>query len=218
VCFGGDGGAAAAAQRQSQVAAQQAAQQAADEQARQDRIKQGQGSIDSAFSGFDQNFYDNRAKAYEDYANPQLDDKFQQSRRDLMYALARNNILDSSEAARATGQLEKDYNTQKQSIVDTGQGYANQARSQVESNRTDLVNELTSSADPNTVASQAQSRAGAVSANPTFSPLGAMFQNLAAAYNGYNNGAQTQGIQNYIDKNLPTYQTGGTQGSMKYVS
>lgn len=218
MCMGGDGGAGAAAQRQADDAKQAAAQAQANEDARQARVKAGQGLINQDFAGFNDDFYNGRAKAYEDFANPQYQDQYDQARRSLIYGLSNQGLLDSSEGARQMGQLQKQADLQKQQIVDTGLGYANQARQQVEQNRSDLMNQLTASSDPDSIAAGTIGRTQSINATPTFSPLVGMFNNVLGAVNNYQSGQQSAQMQNWMQNNIPSYGTSSGKSSSRMVS
>lgn len=177
MCFGigggssGDGGAAAASR--------------AAEEARQSRINSGMNEISNAFSGFDDNFYNQRAKAYTDYANPQLEDQYAEAKKALVYALSRSGNLGSSVAADRNADLLKSYNANKQAIEQKGLSYANQLKSDVNSNRSNLVNELNNTANPSAVAQSAASQAGLLSSAPAFDALGQLFTNATAGLANY---------------------------------
>ena len=59
-----------------------------EEAKRQARIAQGQRGIDSAFSGFNDEFYGNYGKQYSDYYNPQLNDQYSDAVKRLTLQLA----------------------------------------------------------------------------------------------------------------------------------
>jgi hypothetical protein len=115
--FGGDGGAGDEAKRAR-----------AEEAARQARIKTGIGGIDSAFSGFDSNFYDGRKQAYLNFAMPQLNEQHDDAYRGLTYQLARQGLNESSTGADRFGRLQKTYDMNRQGVVDKGMETANNAR------------------------------------------------------------------------------------------
>lgn len=196
---GGDGGAAAAAR--------------AREEARQAAIRDGMSRIDSAFTQFNDDFYNARNKAYVDYAMPQLDDQWTKAQQELTYALSRNGLLNSSAGAEKMADARRDYDRQKQGIGATGINYANQARGDVERNRSDLVAQLNATADPTSAAQAAANRASSLSATPGFQPLGLLFQNVAA-----NIGSQIETKRaNDVANAVALYAT-GNRGSGRIVS
>ena len=141
--------------------------------------------------GFGEDYYNKRATAYTDYAMPQLQDQYKDQSKQLTYALARGGNLGSSLAASKNADLTKDYALQQQSVYDTGQDYANKARSDVAAQRQNLVSILQASADPDAVATLAQSQAQSMSAMPNFSPLSPVISNVAGSLGTYLQNQQT---------------------------
>lgn len=184
MCTGGGGGDGGAAQAR------------ADEAARQARIKEGVSSIDKNFAGFDQGFYANRAKAYTNFANPQLADQYARTQQNLTYNLARQGLTASSEAARNAGELQRQYNDSRAMIAAKGMDAANDARQQVEQNRSELISQLNATGDPATAANSALNRASMLAQQQSFSPLGQLFSNTT----GLLGNAATAG---YYDRNAP---------------
>ena len=173
-----------------------AAQARADEAARQARIKQGIERIDKNFSGFDKGFYDNRAQAYVNFANPQLSDQYANTQRNLTYNLARQGLTASSEASRNAGELQRQYNDARAQIAAKGLDVANDARQNVEQNRSELISQLYATSDPTQAANAALNRASVLSQQQSFSPLGQLFANTT----GLLGNAATAG---YYDRNAP---------------
>lgn len=173
-----------------------AGQARADEAARQERIKQGTAAIDQNFSGFNDAFFNNRAKAFTNFANPQLADQYAQTQRNLTYNLARQGLTASSEAARNAGELQRQYNDNRALIAGKGMDAANEARSQVEQNRSELLAQLNATSDPAAAASGAVNRANTLAAQQSFSPLGQLFANTT----GLLGNAATAGM---YDRNAP---------------
>ncbi len=184
MCTGGGGGDGGAAQAR------------ADEAARQARIKQGVESIDKNFGGFDKNFYDSRARAYTNYANPQLSDQYANTQRNLTYNLARQGLTSSSEASRNVGELQRQYNDARAQIAAKGMDAANDARQNIEQNRSELISQLYTTSDPTAAANAALNRASILSQQQSFSPLGQLFANTT----GLLGNAATAG---YYDRNAP---------------
>jgi chromosome segregation ATPase len=173
-----------------------AAQARADEAARQARIKQGVKKIDENFSGFDKGFYDKRSQAYVNFANPQLSDQYANTQRNLTYNLARQGLTASSEASRNAGELQRQYNDARSQIAAKGLDAANDARQNVEQNRSELISQLYSTSDPTQAANAALNRASVLSQQQSFSPLGQLFANTT----GLLGNAATAG---YYDRNAP---------------
>lgn len=154
---GGDGGAAAERRRQ--------------EEERQGRIREGDTAIDKQFASFDDSFYDNRRKAYSDYANPQVADQYQDAFKNLTLSLADNNLLNSSAGARRHADLEKKRQELIRTVGQKGNEYANNARASIEAAKSDLRSQNMNIANPTLVAANAETRARQLNEVPVFDPM-----------------------------------------------
>lgn len=153
----------------------------AEEVARQDRIRQGMGSIASTFGGFDDAFFAKRASDYSAYATPELDRQAAAQKRDLVYALARTGNLDSSAAIDKNAELNTEHNQRRIEVANQGLDSANQLRDQVERTRGNVVAELNATGDSSGAASSALRAVQSASQPAGFSPLGNMFASFANA-------------------------------------
>jgi hypothetical protein len=165
--------------RQQQQAEAEANRIRAAEQARQGNIAQGQQEISSVFGQFNDDFYNARAKSFTEYAMPQLDTQYQDAMRSLTASLARSGNLNSSLRGETMAKAQREYDTQKLSLADRGQQYANDARSNIERARSDLFSTNASLADPGAIRTLAQQRAQSAAPSQSFSPLGLLLTDLA---------------------------------------
>jgi hypothetical protein len=173
---GGNSGAKALAAQQQQ----QADQARADTTRKNAALETGMGNIKSAFGGFDDTYFQNLAKNYEDYAKPQLDDQYAEQKKNLTYALARHGNLNSSVAGDQTALLDKQYSTGLTGVEGAGADYANQARRDVQAARNDVTGQLNSSYDADAATSAATAAARSLAVPVSFSPLGNLFTNVSA--------------------------------------
>lgn len=169
-----------------------AKQARADEDARQTRIRAGMGDIDSAFAGFDDDYYSGRARAYTDYADPQIDRQHDEARRQLIFALSRSGNLDSSAANRDNANLERDTNEARVTAANTGLDLANRTRADVEGARSNLVAQLSATGDSSASSTAALREAQRIAQPAGYSPLGSLFStfmsNLSAIGSNPSNG------------------------------
>lgn len=164
MCFSSsDGGAAARAR--------------SEEEARQGRIKAGTAAINDKFSGFNDEFYAKRKQEYADFANPDAQRQYKDAQGGILYGLARSGNLASSERARQLGVVDRERDTAAMRIADKGAEYANTARTQVENNRTDLINQVNATGDATLAANQAMNRSATLRPSPAFDGLGSLFEN-----------------------------------------
>lgn len=158
------------------------------EEERQARIRQGMASIDQTFSQFDDSFYNKRRDAYQAYAMPQLEDQYTDALGTLTAALSRSGLLQSSVAASKGGDLKRDYSLQRQAVVDQSIDAATSARRDIANSQQSLIQDLYATADPAAAASAAQARAKIATQQPSYSPLGILFQNVASGLADYQEG------------------------------
>lgn len=149
---------------------------------RQQGINLGMSRINQAFSGFDDNFYNNRVKQYMAYAMPQLAGQYRGTRDRMQYNLANRGLFGGGSMQRQGNALSSEYATQAQGVAQQGQAQAQQLRKDVEGQRSNTVSQLIASADPSAAYQSALGTAATYSAPSTFQPLGPMFQNFSNAY------------------------------------
>lgn len=198
MCFGGGGPDPAEEARKEQ-------------QAREAKIRLGMGNINGAFGQFDDNWFNGRRQAYLDFSLPQLEDQYSKARQSLIYALARGGNLQSSIGAGRLGDLKTQYDTNKQQLQSQADAVANQARQDVIQQRSALIDQLNSTADANAAQSEAMNRARLLSAAPTFSALGQLFQNVTAGL------ASSAPASGYAGMAAPIFQTPTTGSSSQRI-
>jgi hypothetical protein len=160
-------------------AARQAAQ---DEQNRQNNIRSGTANINHTFdSQFNDDFYTKRRQSFLDYANPQLEDQYADTRKQLTYWLDGRGLLDSSIRADKEAELQKKYDLNRRSVADQALDFENTTRNQVSDARAGLVRDLTATGDASGAQQAAVNRAGALSQPATFSPLASLFGDFTGA-------------------------------------
>ncbi|TXN10700.1 hypothetical protein FV219_06040 [Methylobacterium sp. WL122] len=146
-----------------------------DEANRQATVRQGTQQINDTFGQFDDAFFDKQRQSYLNFALPQLDDQYGKAQRDLTFSLARDGNLNSSAQSYQNGQLQKAYDTNRTTIADQGQNYANQARSSVEDARSGLITTLNATGDASGAANSALARSSALAQPPAYSAIGDAF-------------------------------------------
>lgn len=159
-----------------------AAEQRRAENQRQDNIRAGTADINQRFdSQFTDDYFTGRRKAYLDYATPQLEDQYADTRKQLTYFLDRNGTLDSSSRTTKEAELQKDYDVNKRAVNDQGLAYENDARTKVADARTNLIGMLTSTGDNTASTNAAIGRSSALTQPEAYSPIGNMFANFTGA-------------------------------------
>lgn len=157
------------------------------------------GPQEQTFEGFQPEFFDKRAKAYVDYALPQLGDQYRDARDATIYGLSNRGLSNSTIASRANRRLEDTVGEGKQSIAESGINQANQLKKEIEDRRQQTIQQLYQTADPSQAFQSAISSASQFRQPSVFAPLTNMFSNLANQY--------------YINQAIKGYQGQGNVGS-----
>lgn len=157
----------------------------------QNAIQQGLTSLNTTFSGFTPQFYNQRSQDYQNYAMPQLNQQFQQNAQGLQNNLANQGILKSSAAQNLSSQLGQQYRLGQQGVVNQGQALSQALQQNVANSQAQLTNQLTQSANPSSVAGQAVNAASQYSAPSAFAPVGNLFSQWGNIYAANSLGNQT---------------------------
>lgn len=168
--FGGSG-----LKKQKKIAKQEQQQANQQEQQRQADITAGQSSINKAFSGFDNNYFNKFKTDYTNYYDPQIDDKYRTANGSLVASLADRGLDESTVGADAAGKLRKTYTDARTQVANDAADAANTLRSNIEQNKTNLYNINATSADPKGIDARARAEATSLVAPQSFTPLGDVF-------------------------------------------
>lgn len=193
--------------KSAQIAAEQQAQR---EATRRANIMQGTAAIDQALSPFNDDYFAGRQKAYVDNAMPSLDQQFSDAQKQLVYALSRSGLLQSSEAANRQRQLNEERARYERDIQNSAATFANQGRTDVENTRSNLLSQLNATEDPSAAATAAANKAALLSAPPTFDALGNFVFNTATNLENLSN-VSTRGRGLFASS--PTASIGSASGS-----
>lgn len=130
--------------------------------------------------GFNDEYYGKRRQAYIDYAMPELDYQYGNAKDNLVYALARSGIGQSSAALNENDKLSRSYDRNRLGIVNEAINQENSARQNVENTRSNLVAELNATGDNAAAAQAAMRQAANLNMPQGFSPLGQLFADMAS--------------------------------------
>jgi hypothetical protein len=176
---------------------------------RQQNITTGQNEIASLFGQFDDNFYNDRSKAYLDYAQPTLDQQYQDQQRELTSKLARTGNLNSSLRGDLMSKLQRQYDTGKLSLADNANRVASEARASVTGAKTKLMESNASLADPGLVRNMAEAQAQGLKVAPQYQSLGQMITDLSS---GVQTSAAPKAAGSGAGVNLFSGGSGGSSG------
>ena len=184
-----------AAKKQAAEAAKAEAETKAREDKRQADIKAGNAAVDSAFSQYDNNYYDNFKSTYTGNFNPEIDNQYSDATGKMTAALAGRGMLDSSLGAAKFGEALTTKNAARARVANDAEVAAGDMKGKVAARKTDLYSLNQAAADPEGIAAQATGAATALAAPPQYSELGQVFANVLAPFSNYvsarNNSAGT---------------------------
>lgn len=143
---------------------------------RKTSVSKGKSAVDTAFGGFDDNYYNGIANSVLDYYLPQLDKEFSNTNDQLTYKLSRQGILKSTAAVNKRANLKGDYDIQRSGITTKAADAARSARENVSSVKNQLYNYADSASDPADVNTRLAGETARLKAfQPEFTPLGKVF-------------------------------------------
>lgn len=149
------------------------------EEARQARIKEGAATIDKAFAGYDDDFYQDRYNAYVDFATPQREENTRRAAQDLAAALARQGITQSTVANDKQVELEKADAAMGREIASNALRFENMARANIQDAQQRLLEQNASLADPGVATRMASVAAQNAAALPQFDAITNAARNIA---------------------------------------
>ena len=146
---------------------------------RQQNIQEGQGLISETFSQFNDDFYGQRQQQYQEYATPQLQRQYRDAMNSLVRALSRSGNLNSSVRGQSMADLQRQYDEGLALIANNASGYANQARSAIETARANLLSQNSTLADPGVMRGLTESQVSTLRQAQPFTPLGSLISALS---------------------------------------
>ncbi|MEI6194643.1 MAG: hypothetical protein WCS42_09960 [Verrucomicrobiota bacterium] len=161
------------------------------EKARQASITQGQQGIDAQFSGFDPAFYNKAKTDYTAATTPGMLSDFRATKNNLTYALARGGNMKGSVAVQQNNSLNSKLAQNESQIANNAQGASNDLMARVNTQKGQLTEQLNSSADPASVATQATAATSQLRAPSAIQPLGNLFADWSSQYLNKQNGTNT---------------------------
>jgi hypothetical protein len=165
-----------------ELAAQQQQQIQAQEDTRKAAVGQGKSSIDSAFSQFDQPYFDNYTKSYTAAQDAPLADQYGIAKDQLTAALAGRDTLESTGGINALSQLDKTNQDAQAGIGASAVDATNQLKTNVNNSKNSLYAENNAAADPLAAASQAQATSGAIVAPQSAPTMSNVFAGALAPF------------------------------------
>ena len=176
-----------------QAAAARAAAQAAkaeqdtkDQEAkRQSDITAGKGSIDKAFSGYDQPYYDNYKTSYEGAYNPEVDRQFGEATDKITSAMAGRGMLGGTYSNWSQGEAQRTRDDARAKVGADAENAASTLKSNVNQRKNDLYQLNTTANDPQGIAAQATGAATSIAAPTPTTSLGSVFGSVLGPIQAY---------------------------------
>jgi hypothetical protein len=126
--------------------------------------------------GFNDAYYNAYKQKYLDYYNADETRQYNMAKRDLNFKLADQGILESSAATDKEGELAYQDTMNKKAIVDQANAATSDLQTQIQNEKSSLINQLYATEDPTLTANMAQTAAtGFQLKDPTLTPAGALF-------------------------------------------
>ena len=172
------------ANRQRQEAEAQRAAQEQKERERQARVTGNIATVNSSFDAFDDGFFKERGNEVSNFFNPQVDEQFADANKSVQFALANRGLLDSSTQADKSGELVERRDDKKRNIAEQALAREASTRSEVETQRGNLLGQAEAGAGLESINSQLKGVQTNVQAPGTFDPLGQIFGDLAFSLAG----------------------------------
>lgn len=170
--------------------------------------------IRNAFSGFTPNFYQGIANAYQNYANPQLQQQYRNATNQYGFQLANQGLQKSSQAQQGYGTLSDANNAGKTQIAQTGQGLVQNMQNQVANQQANLIGMAQNAAQPGQMVTQAQGVAANMTAPSSFAPIGQAFSQALGTLGGIG----SQYLGNQLQQALiPFMSSYGSSGGMGWL-
>ena len=157
----------------------------------------GRASDGTEYEGYGPEFYDERAEAYQEYANPQVDAQFQDARTALLEGLAGANQFDSTAAQFGADRLKRDLDQGRDQVARQAEQTAEQAKQQVANQRQNITNLVQSGADPGSL--PLDSAANALDFADSFDPIGNVFQGTTQLVGAYGQGQRRDAIRSRVN-------------------
>lgn len=155
---------------------------AAQEQQRQQTIRQGTQQIDQQFAGFDPKFYQNYTDTELGAETPQLMKQYQETGKNLTYALARGGISNGSAADSERQSINNELALNQSKVANDAANSTNAMRANVASQKGQLTSQLTQSQDVSSTAEAAAAAAAQDRAPSVIQPLGNLFSDWSNTY------------------------------------
>ena len=133
-------------------------------------------------SGFNDAFYNQAGQDFLNYAQPQLNQQYNQTNQALQYKLGNQGIAGGSAQQQLQGDLTQELGNQQIGLANQALGVENNLRQQVGNQYQTLTSENQAAANPQLAAQQAVQSASTLSSPSAMPAIGQLFNNYASTY------------------------------------
>tara|TARA_R100000808_G_scaffold2768_2_gene10423 strand:- start:6637 stop:7233 length:597 start_codon:yes stop_codon:yes gene_type:complete len=168
MCWGSSGGDGGAAERR------------AAEEARAQRVRDSRGAVDTVFDTYDDDFYNKRRQSYLDYANPQVQQDYEDAMGELMGALASSGRTKSSLAAKRKAKGQELMDRAQADVNMKAEGHVGDLKSALAQTKQNMYDQASTLADVDATTNLAIGQFQAASKPPVYNPLTDMFADVTA--------------------------------------
>mgnify|MGYP003133759403 CR=1 FL=1 len=150
------------------------------EEARQQRVRDSRGAVDTVFGTYDDDFYDKRRQSYLDYANPQVQQDYEDAMGELMGALASSGRTKSSLAAKRKAKGQELMDRAQADVNMKAEGHVGDLKSALAQTKQNMYDQASTLADVDATTNLAIGQFQAASKPPVYNPITDMFADLTA--------------------------------------
>ena len=166
------------------------------------RLQAGQGGAQynvQPSGAWQDDFFGNYKKSYNDYYQPQLADKFKTATDNLTFDLARSGILRSQAAVDSQTDLVRQKAENEASLKSQADQGVAALQQRINAAKQNAINQLYSTENPDIGANSALSQIRTIQGEqPSYSPLGDIFKTAAVGIGGYQQGQAARQYNNII--------------------
>jgi len=168
MCWGSSGGDGGAAERRKA------------EEARAQRVRDSRGAVDTVFGTYDDDFYNKRRQSYLDYANPQVQQDYEDAMGELMGALASSGRTKSSLAAKRKAKGQELMDRAQADVNMKAEGHVADLEAALAEAKGNMYTQASNLADVDATTNLAIGQFQSASKPPVYNPLTDMFADLTA--------------------------------------
>lgn len=153
---------------------------------RQQWFADAQAKFGPSLGKFNDQFFNDRRNTFLSFYMPQLDQQNTEARDRLTFALNDAGLLNSTVAGERVGKLQRDYDTNRASVLADAENDVTNLKGEVTNQRAAALSQLLATGDADRASNEALSRQQITfQSKPRYSPLGDIFGGVATGIGAY---------------------------------